>query len=129
MAHEKEILDILEDMLKLEDVYACMLVRKGMQGIMPPAEKFNRNVMSIWNILRMTMDEFFDVIKQFSKYNLGEVNFRLMNYEVMFFILPWSDMALVAIIPALANKGLLEVEMENGRRKIIELMERKDDSP
>ena len=125
MGHENQILEILEDMLKFEDIYACMLVRKGMQGIVPNTNLFRKEVMSIWNILGETMDEFFDVIQQYSKHNLGEVDFRLMDYEVMFFILPWSDTALVAIIPALANKGLLEVEMENGRRKIIGILGRK----
>lgn len=125
MGHENQILEILEDMLKFEDIYACMLVRKGMQGIVPNTNRFRKEVMSIWNILGETMDEFFDVIQHYSKHNLGEVNFRLMDYEVMFFILPWSDTALVAICPALANKGLLEVEMENGRRKIIGILGRK----
>jgi hypothetical protein len=53
---------------------------------------------------------------------LGEMEFRLQNYEVLFYVFPDTENALVAIIPALANKGLLEVEMENARREILKNM-------
>ena len=69
------------------------------------------------------MDEFFDVIEKYSEYGLDKIYFELGKYDVMFFILPGSDTALVSIIPALANRGLLEVEMENARRKIIDIIE------
>ena len=44
----------------------------------------------------------------------------------MFYIFPDTENALVAIIPALANKGLIEVEMENARREILKLMENQE---
>jgi len=53
------------------------------------------------------------------------VYFELGEFDVMFFILPGSDTALVAIVPALANRGLLEVELENARRAIIKIVEEK----
>jgi hypothetical protein len=38
-------------------------------------------------------------------------------------VFPDTESALVAIVPALANKGLLEVELENARREILKIME------
>ena len=35
-------------------------------------------------------------------------------------------MNIVAIIPALANKGLLEIEMENARREIKNIMDKQE---
>jgi hypothetical protein len=68
------------------------------------------------------MDDVFGVIGAYSQIGLGEMEFRLQNYEVLFYVFPDTENALVAIIPALANKGLLEVEMENARREILKIM-------
>ena len=57
---------------------------------------------------------------------LGEMEFRLQDYEVLFYVFPDTESALVAIVPALANKGLLEVEMENARREILKVMNEQD---
>lgn len=122
VSKEDKILEILDDLLKLEEIHACMVAKRDMIGIIPNPEKFNPHVIDIWEILKASINEFFDVIKHYSEAGLGEVYFRLREYEVMFFILPETDTALVAIVPALANKGLLEVAMERARRKIIEIV-------
>jgi len=121
---EEKILKVLsEDLLQLEDIHACMVVRKNLEGIVPMTEEFKQEIIEIWDVLKNTMDEFFDIISHYSKYGLDKVYFELGKYDVIFFILPESDTALVAIVPALANRGLLEVELENARRKIMEILE------
>jgi predicted regulator of Ras-like GTPase activity (Roadblock/LC7/MglB family) len=64
----------------------------------------------------------FGVIGAYSQIGLGEMEFRLQDHEVLFYVFPDTENALVAIVPALANKGLLEVEMENARREILKIM-------
>ena len=121
---EEEILKVLsEDLLRLEDIHACMVARKNLEGIVPMTEEFKQEILDIWEILKDTMNEFFDVISKYSKYGLDKIYFELGKYDVIFFILPGSDTALVAIVPALANRGLLEVELENARRKIVGIIE------
>jgi hypothetical protein len=123
-SREERILKVLdEDLLRLEDIHACLVARKNLEGIVPITEDFKREVMGIWEVLKDTMDEFFDVIEKYSRYGLDKVYFELGEFDVLFFILPSSDTALVAVVPALANRGLLEVEMENARRKIIGIIE------
>lgn len=111
-----------EDLLPLEDVHACMVARKDLEGIVPLCEEFKQEIMGIWEVLKNTMNEFFDVISHYSEYGLDKAYFELGDFDVMFFILPGSDTALVAIVPALANRGLLEVELENARRAIIKII-------
>lgn len=121
---EGQILEILEqDLLRLDDVLACMVARKGMEGIVPSLDKFKIKDVGIWQILQKTMDEFFDVIEAYSEYGLSKVYFELGDYDVMFFILPNTNVALICIVPALANRGLLEVEIENARRSILKELE------
>ena len=47
----------------------------------------------------------------------------MQDFETLFYIFPDTENALVAIVPALANKGLIEVELENARREILKIME------
>lgn len=123
-SRQDRILGVLvEDLLPLEDILACMVAKKGLEGIAPISDEFKQEVVGIWEILKKTMDEFFDVIAQYSEYGLDKVYFELGEHDAMFFILPGSDTALVAIVPALANRGLLEVELENARRRIIQILE------
>ena len=121
---EEDILKVLsEDLLRLEDIHACMVARKNLEGIVPISEEFKQEITGIWDMLKDTMNEFFDIVSKYSKYGLDKIYFELGKYDVIFFILPSSDTALVAIVPALANRGLLEVELENARRRIIRILD------
>jgi len=113
---------VLDDLLKLDDILACMVARRNMISVMPSGEGFKREVKDMWDIIHRAMDDVFTVIAQYSGAGLGEMEFRLQDYEVLFYIFPDTENALVAIVPALANKGLLEVEMENARREILKIM-------
>ncbi len=118
------IADVLDDLLRLDDIYACMVARQNMISVMPSAgtDGFKSEVTSIWDIIHRAMDDVFNVIREYSQTGLSEMEFRLQDYEVLFYVFHETDSALVAIIPALANKGLLEVEMENSRREIQAIM-------
>lgn len=117
---EETMSKVLEDLLREEDILAAMLARKN-ESVIAPVEKFKLRDPAIFSLLQTTMNDFFTVIEKFSSQGLDKVYFELGNYEVMFFLIS-GDTALVAIIPGLANKGLLEVEMENARRAIKKLV-------
>jgi hypothetical protein len=117
---------VLEDLLKLDDILACMVARQNMISVMPDQSKFDPQAMELWDIIKRAMDDVFGVIREYSQAGLGEMEFRLQNYEVLFYIFPDTENALVAIITSLANKGLIEVEMENARRDIISLMDNQE---
>ena len=117
---ENKVLEILDDLLRLDDILACMVAMKGMEGIVPPIEKFKIKNIGVWEMLQKTMVEFFDVIAAYKEYGLDKVYFEFGEYDVIFFVM--HNVSLVVITPALANRGLLEVEMENARRDIIKLV-------
>ena len=117
---------VLDDLLNLDDILGCMVARQNMISVMPDQSRFNPQVMELWDIIKKAMDDVFVVIREYSPTGLGEIEFRLQEYEVLFYIFPDTENALVAIIPALANKGLIEVEMENARREILKLMENQE---
>jgi predicted regulator of Ras-like GTPase activity (Roadblock/LC7/MglB family) len=117
---------VLDDLLKLDDVLGCMVASKTMISVMPDQSRFDPQVLELWDIIKRAMDDVFGVIREYSQAGLGEMEFRLQDYEVLFYIFPDTENALVAIIPALANKGLIDVEMENSRREILEIMKKQE---
>ena len=117
------ILDVLNDLINYDEILACMVARQNMISVMPEQERFDHEVMKIWDIIKRAMDDMFSVIKEYSQAGLGEIDFRLQDYEVLFYVFPDTENALVAILPALSNKGLIEIELENARREILKLME------
>jgi len=123
MSEYEKILKVLDDLLRSKDVYACMVAKRGMEGVIPDSSKFNPKVMDMWETLQNTIDNEFTTIKEFSGYGLGEVTFRMQEFEVLLYILSGSDTALIAVTPALANKGLTEVTMENARRSLVEIIQ------
>lgn len=117
------IANVLDDLMRLDDILACMVARRNMISVMPASEGFKPEVNQIWDNIHRAMDDVFGVIAAYSQIGLGEMEFRLQDYEVLFYIFPDTENALVAIVPALANKGLLEVEIENARREILKILE------
>jgi len=114
---------VLDDLLKLDDVLACMVARRNLISVMPTNDSFDPQVNQVWDIIHRAMDDVFGVIREYSQAGLGEMEFRMQDFETLFYIFPNTENALVAIVPALANKGLIEVEMENARREILKIME------
>jgi len=119
---------ILDDLLKLDDILACMVARHNMISVMPSSDGFKSEINQIWDIIHRAMDDVFVVVREYSQTGLGEMEFRMQNHEVLFYVFPDTENALVSIIPALSNKGLIEVEMENARRKILKIMGEKEEN-
>lgn len=124
---EDPILNVLNDLLNYDEILACMVARHNMISVMPDQSRFKPEVMQIWDIIKRAMDDVFGVIREYSQVGLGEIEFRLQEYEALFYVFPDTENALVAIIPALANKGLLEVEMENARQEIQKIMDKREE--
>ena len=118
------IAKVLDDLLKLDDILACMVARQNMISVMPSDDddSFKPEIHNVWDIIHRAMDDVFHVIGEYSQTGLGEMEFRMQDYEALFYVFPDTENALVGIIPAFANKGLIEVEMENARREILYIL-------
>lgn len=119
------IAEVLDDLLKLDDILACMVARQNMISVMPTngTDAFKPEIYETWDIIHRAMDDVFRVIREYSQIGLTEMEFRMRDYTALFFVFPDTENALVAIIPSLSNRGLLEVELENSRKDIIKLID------
>lgn len=125
------IAEVLDDLLKLNDILACMVARQNMISVMPTkgTEGFKPEIYETWDIIHRAMDDVFTVIREYSQAGLAEMEFRMHDYIALFYVFPDTENALVAIYPALANKGLIAVEMENARRQIVQMLENESVQP
>jgi predicted regulator of Ras-like GTPase activity (Roadblock/LC7/MglB family) len=116
----QEVARVLNDLLGEEDILAATVVARGGGRISPTANLKIRN-LAVWNMVGNTMNEAFSIFSKFSAFGIDKLYFELGDYEVVFFAID-SATLLVCVIPALANKGLLEVEIENARRSIRKIL-------
>lgn len=110
----------LEDLLKIEDVQACFVTGRQI-GIITPEKKAKLKNLALWKLIMDTTHKFFPIINDFYMYGLSKLYFELKDYEIIMNFIN-HGIALITIIPALANKGLIEVEIENTSRKIKEIL-------
>ncbi|MEM0467423.1 MAG: hypothetical protein QXX20_07525 [Candidatus Thermoplasmatota archaeon] len=118
---------VLDDLLKFDDILACMVGRRGMIDSVLPSRGtngFKPEVYELWDIVKRVLDAQLDIISQFPGH--GKLSHSVMDYEVLFYVIPDTDSALVAIVPALANKGLIDVEMERAKQKIKKIMDEQE---
>ena len=119
MSTRSEILSVLDDLIRLEDVKACMVAKKGLDGVVP--EKNEIDDIDLWKLIRRTTGDFFTIIRKFYDYGLTNISSEIDEYILNLTVLD-KNTALIVIFPALANRGLLEVEIENTKREIDEIM-------
>jgi len=114
----EDLLKILEDLLLLDDIKAVMVAKQGLDGIVPENNKLKD--IDLWRTIRDATDDIFPLIDKFYSYQLDRFYFELGEYTIV--IVPISrTFALLVVFESLANSGLLDVEIENSRRKILEL--------
>lgn len=124
MAKKEEVLAVLNDLLKMDDVLACMLAKQGLGGVVPEGLKVKD--VNLWNLVKNTTNEIFPIINKFFLYKIDRLYFELGEYTIIF--APISQtFSLLVIIPSLANMGLIDVEVENTKRKVKAIVERKEE--
>jgi len=82
------IAEVLDDLLKLDDILACMVARRNMISVMPSSGVFKPEVTGIWDIIKRAMDDVFGVISHYSQAGLGKMEFQVQDYEVLFYVFP-----------------------------------------
>jgi hypothetical protein len=124
MGKKEEVMAVLSDLLKMDDVLACMLAKKGLGGVIPEGLKVKD--VNLWNLVKNTTNEIFPIIDKFYLYKIERLYFELGDYTIIF--APISQaFSILVIIPSLANMGLIDVEVENTKRKVKMIIERKEE--
>ncbi len=120
------IAKVLDNLMKFNDILACMVGRRGMIDSVLPSDgtdSFKPEIMDVWDVIKRAMDNVFVTIHEISPIGLEEITYKIHGYEVLLYVFPDTENALVAVVPRLSNKGLNDVELQKARRKILKIME------
>jgi len=115
MNKKEDVNQILTNLMKMDDVLACMLAKQGLGGVIPEGIKVKD--VNFWNLVKNTTNEIFPIINKFFIYKIDRLNFELGQYTIIFAPIS-QNFSLLVIISSLSNIGLIDVEIENSRRKI-----------
>jgi hypothetical protein len=122
MESKMGVKEILDDLVRMEDIEACLLemhLPVGRKVISP--EKIKLKNLALWELIKRATNDMFSVSQDLYSHGLTKMYFELKEYEIIMYFLG-SRTALIVVIPALANRGLIEVEMENASRSIKEVL-------
>ncbi len=113
--NEKEILN---NLMKVEDILVCMLIA-GNATIHPDMQPKIR--IDIWYTLQYTLDGFKRFLKQAYHFGCERVTFEVSEHLIFVYLVA-EDAAIVAIAPALCNRGLVEIKLESARLELKKIL-------
>ncbi len=91
-----EILRVLEDLHKNNPEFeACMVVKRGLEGVVVFPEEFIEQVSTIWEPMKETIDSVLEMISEKSACGLEKNYVEMLDYGITFCVIGISDTALV----------------------------------
>ena len=130
MTKSEEILEILKEFKSSHsEVEACMVAKKGLEGVIMFPESFKKDVAELWEPLGSTIDEIICIISEKGQYCLDKAFFEMLGYSVSFNILCNSDTAFIVFArstkdsDAYAYLSKISQDTAKTRQKILGIIE------
>jgi len=117
---EVKVKIVLADLLKLEDIKACLLAEMR-AGAITPEKGVKLKDLNLWKLVKDTTDKFFEIASSFYKYGMDRIYFELGEYVIMLYLIE-PTVGILAIVPSLANRGLLEVALEKAKIEVAKII-------
>lgn len=117
-----EIKTALDDLLIERDILATTLALRSGSSINPSKPQKIRD-LQVWTLVQGTTADAFSLFSRFSNFGIDKLYIELGQYEITVFSVDRNSIVL-CVTPALANKGLLDVEIENARRAIRTILQK-----
>jgi hypothetical protein len=95
----EQIKEILRDLYeKHEDIEACMVVKKGLDGVVMFPDEFIEKISAVWEPLRGTIDNLLEIISEYAIYGIDKTYVEMLGYGIVFCVISMSDTSLVVFI-------------------------------
>ena len=108
---------------KHEKIQACMVAKKGLEGLIVFPETFKEDVAAIWEPLSKNLDDMLTVVARYSSFGLNSLYSEMLGYGIIFLILPMSDTALIVFVkgdkPAVEEMAEIYGDIDATRRAIL----------
>jgi hypothetical protein len=104
-------------------IKACMVAKKGLEGVIMFPETFKKDAGPVWEPLSKALDHMLSIVESYSNYNLDKMFIEVLGFGVGFYILDTSDTALIIFIKqdenTLKTMTGLQDEINKTRKKIL----------
>jgi len=118
---KEAISHVLDDLIKQDEILACMVADRNSIYIMPNSEKNDVGANKILDDFKQKPNNIFKMIDSYSEVNLKQMKWSFKDCEAWFYIFPDLQSILIAIVPKLSNEELIEVELEKAWQKISKI--------
>jgi len=94
-----EITSVLKELKSAHnEINACMVAKRGLEGVIMFPESFKQEVVGLWEPLGKTIDDVLAIVSEKGSYQLDRAYFDMLGYGVSFHVLADSDTALIVIM-------------------------------
>lgn len=108
-----------------ERISACMVARRGLEGLMMFPEHFKEEVSDVWEPLSRSLDDVLAMVARYSPVGMRRAYTEVLGYGAYFLVLENSDTALIALVKSkepLTDALALVAEMDSSARDIYKIM-------
>jgi hypothetical protein len=105
-------------------IKACMVAKKGLEGLIMFPESFKEEVSSIWNPLSKNVNDNLLMVAKYSNVGLQRTYTELLGYGVVLVVLSMSDTALIVFMKddnPLKEIALIVDDMEKTRDQLLNI--------
>lgn len=125
MSRADEITGYLRELKEgSEHIAACMVARKGLEGLIMFPPDFKQEVSNIWEPLSRNLNDMLSLVSKYSEVGLKRSYTEMLGFGALFSVLGASDTALIVFLKGgepLKNAVQLSDDMEETRDKIMNL--------
>jgi len=126
MSKSEDLLKLLEE-LKRSDrrIKACMIAKKGLEGLIMFPPEFKDEVSVIWEPLSRDVDDMLALVAKYNGVGLTRGYTEILGYGVLLSAITGSDTSVVLFIKdaePLNSAGELAPSVEESKRRILALL-------
>ncbi len=112
-----------------DDIDACMVVRKGMEGVIMFPDDFIDKISTIWDPLNDIINKLMEIISDNVMYGIEKTYMEVFDYGIIFHTISMSDTSLVTFISKNTDNETIDtlsgklkdiIEAKNRIQEIIE---------
>jgi hypothetical protein len=79
-------------------IEACMVARRGLEGVVMFPESFKKDVGPVWEPLARILDDMLYVIERDSVFTMSKAYVEALGFGMAFYVLGGSDNALIVFV-------------------------------
>jgi len=103
-------------------IKACMVAKRGLEGLIMFPETFKEEVSGIWTPLSKDLNDMLLMVAKYSSVGLNRIYTELLGYGVALVVLSMSDTALIVFIKddnPLQGLDAIIADMEQTRDRLV----------